>query len=183
MKHALSKIDGSTLTATQIAKSIDVLTAIRWVKQAWDAVSANTIINCFKHCGVQPLVDEATDPFSDLDEESEDEQERDGGLQNEELQELVQQFDPELNADDYVNADEDLPTCDTYDNNKNWREELHEEILSGDNAKKQAVSESDSEEEDESVEDSPSTITTFMEAIDCGNNVKISHRKGRRAVI
>lgn len=34
VKHALSKIDGSTLTATQIAKSIDVLTAIRWVEQA-----------------------------------------------------------------------------------------------------------------------------------------------------
>ena len=129
---------------------IDVLTAIRWVKQAWDAVSADTIINCFKHCGVQPLVDEATDPFADLDEESEDEQERDG-LQNEEL---VQQFDPELNADD-----------------ENWREELREEILSGGHAKKQAVSESDSEEEDGSVEDSPSTITTFMEAIDCGNNL------------
>ena len=34
VKHALSKIDGSTLTATQIAKSIDLLTPMRWVKQA-----------------------------------------------------------------------------------------------------------------------------------------------------
>ena len=50
--------------------------------------------------------------------------------------------------------------------------------------KKQAVIENDSEEEDESDEESPSTIATFREAIDCGNNfVKISHRKGRRAVI
>ena len=30
MKHALSRIDRNTLTATQIAKSIDVLTAILW---------------------------------------------------------------------------------------------------------------------------------------------------------
>ena len=90
------------LTATQIAKSIDLLTAIRWVKQAWNAVSADTIINCFKYCGVQPCTDEVTDPFADLDEKSEDEQEGDSGSQDEELQELVQQFEPELNARDYI---------------------------------------------------------------------------------
>ena len=81
------------------------------------------------------------------------------------MQELVQQFEPELNARDYINADEDLPTCDTYDDNENWRNELHDEVLSGSHAKKkQAVSENDSEEEDESDEESPSTITTFREA-------------------
>ena len=37
--------------------------------------------------------------------------------------------------------------------------------------KKKAVSEHDSEEEDVSDEESPSTIMTFREAIDCGNNL------------
>ena len=37
--------------------------------------------------------------------------------------------------------------------------------------KKQAVSESDSDKEDESDEESPSTITTFREAVDYGNNL------------
>ena len=172
VKHALSKIDGSTLTATQIAKSIDILTAIQWVKQAWDAVSADTIVNWFKHCGVQPTTDEVTNPFADLDEEFEDEQAGDGGSQDEELQELVQQFDPELNACDYINADEDLHTCDTYDNYENWRDELRNEVLSNSHAKKQAISENDSEEEDESdSEESPSTVTTFRKAIDYGNNL------------
>ena len=153
MKHALSKVDESALTATQIAKSTDLLTA-------------DTIINYFKHCGVQPRTDEVTDPFADL-EESEDEQEEDRGSQDE-LQELVQQFEPELNARDYINVDEDLPTCDTYDNNENWRNELRDEVLSGSHAKKktQAVSENDSEEKDESDEESPSTVTTFREAVD-----------------
>ena len=104
-------------------------------------VSADTIVNCFKHCGVQPRTDEVTYPFDDLDEESQDEQEGDSGSQDEELQELVQQFDPELNASDYINADEDLPTCDTYDNNENWRDELLDEVLSGSRAKKQTFSE------------------------------------------
>ena len=106
MKHALSKVSVSTLTATQIAKSMDILTAIWWVKPTWDAVSADTVANCFKHCGVQPRPDETTDPFADLDEASEDEQEGDGESPDEELQELVQQFDPELNASDYIHADE-----------------------------------------------------------------------------
>ena len=48
------------------------------------------------------------------------------------LQELVQQFEPELNVSDYINADEDLPTCDTYEN---WRDELRDEVLSGSHAK------------------------------------------------
>ena len=97
-------------------------------------MSADTIINCFKHCGVQPCTDEVTDLFADLDEESEDEQEGDSGSQ--EWQELVQQFEPELNASDCFNADEDLPTCDTYDNNENWKDELRDEVLSGSHAKK-----------------------------------------------
>ena len=151
------------------SKSVDVLpAAIQWVKQAWDAVSADTIVNCFKHCGMQSCTDEATNPFADLDEDSEDEQEGDGGSQDEELQELVQQFDQDLNADDYVNADEDLPICDTYDKNENWREELHGEVLSSGQVKKQAVSERDSDEEDESDKESPNTIITFREAVDCG---------------
>ena len=73
------RLMGVSLTASQFVKSIDILTAIWWVKQAWDAVSADTIVNCFKHCGVQPLTDEATNPFADLDEKSEAEQERAGG--------------------------------------------------------------------------------------------------------
>ena len=55
--------------------------------------------------------------------------------------------------------------------NKNWRAELRQQVLSGGCAKKQAVSESEPEEDDESDEELPSTITSFREAIDCGNNL------------
>ena len=48
---------------------------------------------------------------------------------------------------------------------------MRDEILSGSHAKKQIFSENDSEEEDESDVESPSTVTTFREAIDCGNNL------------
>ena len=93
----------------------------------------------FKHCGVQACTDEAIDPSAELDinEQEEDRESQD------ELQELVQQFEAKLAG-------------------------LRDEVLSVGHAKKQAINESD--EEDESDEESLSTITTFREAIDCGNN-------------
>ena len=51
VKHALAMINGSLLVASQITISIDLLTSIRWVKQAWDGVKSDTITNGFKHCG------------------------------------------------------------------------------------------------------------------------------------
>ena len=69
VKHALAKVNGSSLTSSQITKSVDLLTSIRWVKQAWDGVKSDTITNCFKHCGFQEgmCVEETTDPFADID--------------------------------------------------------------------------------------------------------------------
>lgn len=62
---------------------MDVLTAIWWDKQALDAVSAYTIVNCFKHCGMLSHAFKATNPFADLDKESEDDQEGDVESQDE----------------------------------------------------------------------------------------------------
>ena len=56
-------------------------------------------------------------------------------------------FDPELNPCDYINADEDLPTCDTYDSNENWRDELRDEVLSGSHANRLLVKMTEEEEE------------------------------------
>ena len=39
------------------------------MEQAWDAVKEETVVNCFRHCGMQATVTEPTeDPFADLDE-------------------------------------------------------------------------------------------------------------------
>ena len=37
--------------ATAIIQGVDVLKAISWIKSAWDEVSEETIVNCFKKCG------------------------------------------------------------------------------------------------------------------------------------
>ena len=48
MRFILAKIDENTSTASEIAKSVDVLKAIRWVSEAWDLVKAETIVKCFQ---------------------------------------------------------------------------------------------------------------------------------------
>ena len=79
-----------------LSKKNDVFLAIRWFKQGWEAVKVETVVNCFKHCGVQPTTEETTeDPFADLYQ------------QDEELEELVQQLGPDipLTTTEYVAAD------------------------------------------------------------------------------
>ena len=116
------------------------------------------LVNCLKYCGVQLCTDETTIPFADLDKESEDEQEGDGGSQDEELQELVQHFDPDLNACDYIMLMKIYLIVTLVTIMKIGEKELRTEVLSSDQAKKHVVSESDSDKADESDKESPSTI-------------------------
>ena len=118
-----------------------------------------TVVNCFKHCGFQPTTTE--DPFVDLDQH------------DEELEELVQQLGPDmpLTTTEYVAADEDVATCATFENSANWRQELRGMVVSdGIGSKMPAIVED--EEEEESDEELPAdTITTYDEAIRCGNDL------------
>ena len=40
------------LFASEIAKGIDFLQAIKWVADTWKKVSVETIKNCFAKCGI-----------------------------------------------------------------------------------------------------------------------------------
>ena len=68
----LAKIDTAT-SATEVTKSINVLTAIRWVALAWREVKSTTIQKCFRNAGVLSTdlhisaLDEE-DSFQDIDE-------------------------------------------------------------------------------------------------------------------
>ena len=101
LKHTLAQIDGTDLTTSAI---VNVLTAIRWIKKAWDEVKRQTIVNCFRKTGSLPQDRESEeDPFTDLEEDDTC------------LEELVHQFDPDTTADEYVNADDGLSTCLTFE--------------------------------------------------------------------
>ena len=105
LKHVLAKVneEGSNENASTICKSVNVLLAIRWIKQAWEDVTVSTIKNCFRRCGAIPRdVDEETatsDPFADLDSEEED-----STLSS--LDGLVSQIASDITAVQYVNEDD-----------------------------------------------------------------------------
>ena len=57
VKHTLAQINDSSdvVNASSVCKSVNVLLAICWIKQAWDAVSSDTVKNCFRKCGISPI--------------------------------------------------------------------------------------------------------------------------------
>ena len=75
LRYVLSKIDQTTSTAAKISKSVTVLRAIRWVAEGWNSVKSETIVKCFRKCGVLSSESIAVawtgaseDPFDDVDE-------------------------------------------------------------------------------------------------------------------
>nr|XP_058945304.1 tigger transposable element-derived protein 6-like [Pocillopora verrucosa] len=108
LRHIITMITDHD-SATDIAKTLDVLQAIRWMGTAWSKVENDTIIKCFAAAGISSTFSEAAtvstetgeeDPFADLDV-----------LADEELGNLVQQVAPGSGISAYLESDNELPTC------------------------------------------------------------------------
>ena len=138
-------------------KSVNVLTAIRWIKEAWDRVKPETIRWCFKTCGINLDSTEDQppgDPFADIQES------RDG---------LVKQID----SAEYLNADDDLCTCQSHDIDgeaSNWREELLA-IIACASVEDDEPSDVEISSEDDEPEPEKSSISTHKEAISVANDL------------
>ena len=106
LKYVLSKIDECE-TGSEVAKSVNVLIAIRWIAQAWDSVGEETIRKCFRKAGI--VCDDGCvtsryeeDPFADLDGE-----ENDGKNDDQEVQALVNEVmgnGENCSANEYING-------------------------------------------------------------------------------
>lgn len=161
VKHTLAKINdasGEVMNASSICKSVNVLLAIRWIKEAWEAVTANTIQNCFRRCGAIPRAsheseNDSEDPFNDLDVQTQD-------IAN--LNELVQQMGCGITGEQYVTDEEDLTTCYSFDgaSEGNWRERMRADVCSN-AAKRPALDGNESTcSEEEEEEPEVSSITS-----------------------
>lgn len=139
--------EGTSDNASTIIKSVNVLVAIRWIKQAWEDVSATTIKNCLRHCGAFPTQEKSTtesqsdDPFADIDQAAD----RDMAS----LGELVSQINGDVTAEQYVNGEEGLATCTTFDgaDQPSWRERMRSAVVDTPAAKRPALDDGSSEEE------------------------------------
>ena len=96
-------------SATDIAKTLDVLQAIRWMGTSWSKVENDTIIKCFAAAGISSTFSEAAtvstvtgeeDPFADLDVSA-----------DKELENLVQQVAPGSGISAYLESNNERPTC------------------------------------------------------------------------
>ena len=94
MRYVIARINDD-LTASEIAKGIDILRAITWVADSWKEVSVETIKNCFAKCGITNQIGQDEDDLVD-----------------EEFNSLFNELaDPEcdMTAEEYANSD--VETC------------------------------------------------------------------------
>ena len=119
LRHVCSKVNVSS-NASEIVKSVDLLMSIEWGKQAWDEVSSDTVIKCFKRAGLYP--------------EAEVEEDEDDPFEGEELsslQFLVNSLNASCPAQEFVCCDDDLEVCSGLvdPSDPEWRAKVREDIL------------------------------------------------------
>ena len=159
LRYVLSKIDECE-TASEVANSVNILIAIRWVAQAWENVKEETICKCFRRAGVlNSTMDVVSceieeDPFADIDESADLQ-----GLMNDILPTNVS-----CSVQEYVNGDDNVPICHDMDDDS-WEETFMSQ-LGHDHDIDEQEQEQDKEDDmqAESVVPTPN-ITTFKDAI------------------
>ena len=160
LRFVLSKIDDTNDTASQIAKSISVLMAIRWVAEAWDSFQEESIRKCFTKSGItgsgfsvihRLYADE--DPFDDVEAQ-------------EELHELLDRISPSdtnCPVEEYIDREGDVPTCMQYNNN--WEDHFFANLGSSQAVSDSLVQEDPDDEGQFDLEPPPPKITWFQDAI------------------
>ena len=112
MKLVISRIDDNR-KASEIIQEVGVLRAISWIKAAWEEVSDQTVINCFRKCGFRKKA-------QDVDVQTL------GQDQDEEFANLLKELAGDVDPDDYVDFDKDfvssMPAVD--EGSIFWRQEI-----------------------------------------------------------
>ena len=168
LKYVLTKIDQCN-SASEVVRSVDILTAIRWVARAWESVSPETISKCFQKAGILNKemevvtrgIEDDFDPFDDLDTERQ-------------LQDLITRTMPTAEActaDEYINGDNIVPVCVEYDDDT-WEDSFFAGIGESSQAIEDEEDVHDGDEESLDISLAPPKIRSFQEAIQALEEVK-----------
>jgi len=154
LQHVISKVD-SCDSASDVAKSVNVLNAVTWISQAWKEVEPTVITNCFRHGGIQAKQGVADQPdIQPVDLEAE-----------EMLKVLVERVDSTCSAAEFISFDGDIMPFETLDGD--WEEQLIQRALG---AEDDPVEVDAVEEEDEDDVHQPN-IKSFREAMNVMEDV------------
>ena len=172
LRYILAKID-SCSSASEVAKSVNVLTAIWWIAHAWNEVKAETIVKCFKTAGiltsefdvVSTCINES-DPFDDIEASLE-------------LGDLIERTvgNDSCPASEYINGDEDVPVCAEFED-ETWEESFFQSLMDED-GQELPDDRDESDTEDFDLLPPPPKLRNFQEVIQSLDDVKkfLEHRK------
>ena len=162
LRFVLASIDSCSLASeVHVAGSINILTAIRWISQAWKEVKPLTISKCYKKAGILTeqlnvtSVGEDTDPFEDLDSQ----------FDLEGLISRTMSTTDKSSAEVYINGDHELPTCAEF-NDETWDQTFLECLSEQTSQNGHSVEDEESDTKDIDLLPPPLKIVTFKEAID-----------------
>ena len=155
----ISRINDN-VKATDIIQEIDVLKAISGIKSAWDEVSEDTIVYCFKKCGFrknQPNVH-----LTDFAEK-------------EEFEILVKELSTHVSATEYIDFDREVETPQLSIDDKNiaWRQESCQNAIDtvmGCHIDEEHLKDIESDDEDVTIDDSLA-INSITEALQLVNRI------------
>ena len=106
----LRKIE-SAFSASDFAKSVNVLDTVNWMDFAWQQVRSETIWKCFLKAGVKAKENEETAGEIAEEDVSEEVASEDQATDESEVQSLLQRSaHPDVAANDYVAVDQTLTT-------------------------------------------------------------------------
>ena len=93
------------------------------------------------------------------------------------LEELVSQFDSKRTEDEYVNADDGLSTCLSFDDTNQWREELRSMVCDETPSLSKQIRVNENSEDEDEIEPERSSITSYDAALRISNNLQLFKTK------
>ena len=159
LRYILASIEVCT-SASEVAGTINVLHAIRWILKAWKEVKPETICKCFQKAGISPTAITTSASVADSDPFEEIESEMD-------LSQLISSVmgsSEKCSSDVYVAGDNGLVTCAEFDD-ETWDQTFIEGLT-------EQTEHSDTEEQETDVLPPPPKIQSYREALDLVKDVQ-----------
>ena len=165
LRHVLSQVEECS-SAYDVVQSVNILKSIRWIAQAWQMVSSDTVKKCFRKAGILTKQfdvvtrgsDSDGDPFEDLD----------NSVDVADLQSLIEQVSPtqeHCSVDEFLTANSEIPFCDDIFSDT-WESEFFARINDNDESEQLVVSNDDNDDEDDTGDiEIVSKVKSYSEAI------------------